>query len=252
MEYLRHTILIIQSHPGLRAYLSEILQRKYECQVVDDIRGAEAFTSQEANHFDLAIVDTENDLIWETQQLMNKIKEERDLPVLYLTNDAKQMIDNTQLRVGVDDYIVKPFSAKQLLIHIHGLLKNSALRRLIRQRSSVTPQESEKQLSNSDRQWLSQVTQKLTEHLANEAYNQSRLAQDLFMGERQLRRKIRQMTGLSYNHFLRELRLKKAYELLESGTYQTVSEVSYRVGIKSQTYFSKIFKARFGKLPSAI
>lgn len=72
------------------------------------------------------------------------------------------------------------------------------------------------------------------------------------LSERQLRRKLKQCTGLSPNQYLREIKLQKAFRLLEDRTYSTVSEVCYAVGLSTPKYFTKIFVERFGKLPTEI
>jgi AraC-like DNA-binding protein len=64
--------------------------------------------------------------------------------------------------------------------------------------------------------------------------------------------KIKAYTGLSPNQYLIEVRLLKARQLLETKAYQTAAEVCFVVGFKSPPYFSRIFKNRFGKLPSEV
>jgi AraC-like DNA-binding protein len=64
-----------------------------------------------------------------------------------------------------------------------------------------------------------------------------------------LYKKVKSVTGLSVNDFIKGIRLKKAAELLETKLY-TIYQVSYIVGFSDSRYFSKEFKKFFGKLPS--
>ena len=70
------------------------------------------------------------------------------------------------------------------------------------------------------------------------------------MSFRQLQRRVKQVTGLTPIQFQREIKLQEARRLLESGDYQTASEVSYAVGFTNTHHFSKLYEGRFGKKPS--
>ena len=65
----------------------------------------------------------------------------------------------------------------------------------------------------------------------------------------QLYRKLKSLTNLSGNEFIRNIRLKRAVQLLETESY-TVSEIAYKVGFNDPSYFTRIFKKEYGKSPS--
>ena len=77
------------------------------------------------------------------------------------------------------------------------------------------------------------------------------MAEDLNLSQRQLSRKIKTATGLSPLQFIREIRLQKARTLLEDQTTETVAEVMYAVGFSKSDYFARLYRKRFGKLPSS-
>ncbi len=77
------------------------------------------------------------------------------------------------------------------------------------------------------------------------------LTKALYLGERQLRRKIKLITGLSPKKFQQEIVLNKARKLLESDTYSNVKAVALSVGMDNTTRFAKLYEARFGKHPYA-
>jgi AraC-like DNA-binding protein len=65
----------------------------------------------------------------------------------------------------------------------------------------------------------------------------------------QLYRKLKSLTNLSGNEFIKNIRLKKAVQLLETQNYN-IAEIAYKVGFSDPSYFSKIFKKQYGKSPS--
>jgi len=76
------------------------------------------------------------------------------------------------------------------------------------------------------------------------------LAEEMGISERQLFRKLKSATGMSPLHYIREIRLQKARKLLELNKTETISEVMHAVGFRKSDYFAKLYRERFGKLPS--
>lgn len=94
-----------------------------------------------------------------------------------------------------------------------------------------------------------QVTDMVRHNLADEAFDVAKLAESLAMSERTLRRRLRELTGLSPVEFMRRQRLERARDYLENGSYQTVAEVARAVGIASPGYFSRVYREAFGQSP---
>ena len=69
------------------------------------------------------------------------------------------------------------------------------------------------------------------------------------MSRTKLYGKIKALTGKPIGDFIRSLRLKKAAQILASEDISVV-QAMYRVGIQSQSYFTKSFKKEFGKTPA--
>lgn len=65
----------------------------------------------------------------------------------------------------------------------------------------------------------------------------------------QMYRKLKSLTNLSGNEFIKNIRLKKAVQLLESENFN-IAEVAYKVGFNDPSYFSRMFKKQYGKAPS--
>jgi AraC-like DNA-binding protein len=86
-------------------------------------------------------------------------------------------------------------------------------------------------------------------HVHDEAFDSDELGKRLGLSRTQLYRKIKDLTGFSTSIFIRQVRLKKAAELLES-TGMSVGEVSAAVGFNEPSYFSSSFQELFHTSPS--
>ena len=78
------------------------------------------------------------------------------------------------------------------------------------------------------------------------------LATELHYSSRQINRKLKQETGMTTVQFILELRLQQARKLLLSNEFYSTKEVQHRVGIQSQSYFSRKYAERFGSPPGAV
>jgi AraC-like DNA-binding protein len=88
--------------------------------------------------------------------------------------------------------------------------------------------------------FLSQLRNVIQEHIADEMFGVSELANEIGMSRSNLLRKIRKLTNASASQFIRQVRLQEAMEMLKK-TSLTVSEVSYKVGFGSTSYFYQMF-----------
>lgn len=96
--------------------------------------------------------------------------------------------------------------------------------------------------------FLQKITDIIHENISNELFGVSELTGEIGMSRSNLLRKIKKNTGLSAAQFIRQVRLQRAKEMLEEGGY-TVSEVSYKVGFNSASYFKKCFHEHYGYSP---
>ncbi|WP_372650156.1 helix-turn-helix domain-containing protein [Draconibacterium sp.] len=103
-------------------------------------------------------------------------------------------------------------------------------------------------LNTAEKRFLNQITQLVEENISNEQFGVSELANAVGMSRSNLLRKIKKLTELSASQFIRNVRLKYATELLQEGSY-TVSEISYKVGFGSPSYFIKCFRELYGYPP---
>jgi TolB-like protein/AraC-like DNA-binding protein len=96
--------------------------------------------------------------------------------------------------------------------------------------------------------FLQKVVAVIQDNLDDEHFGVTELAEALNMSRSNLLRKVKQETGESVSIFIRNVRLQNAYQLLKEDEL-TVSEISYRVGFGSTSYFTKCFRELYGQTP---
>jgi AraC-like DNA-binding protein len=96
-----------------------------------------------------------------------------------------------------------------------------------------------------DNEFLEKTAVIIRDNCFSEDLDVEFIARKVNMSHATLYRKIKALTGISVNEFIRKIRMKQAEELLLTGKY-TVSEIAFRVGMNSLTYFRQCFKEEFG------
>ncbi len=102
---------------------------------------------------------------------------------------------------------------------------------------------------NARQQFIASMKATIEQHIADPHFGIRQLSEKAFLGERQLRRKITEITGQPPLELIRQIRLLHAKRLIEQHTHHTIAEVSAAVGFNNPAYFSRLFKKRFGMSP---
>jgi len=187
-------------------------------------------------------------------QLLEKLKSDdatRHIPVIMLTARAEAQDKLKALRIGVDDYLLKPFDEEELLVRIENLLKNFAARSAAAAEDSETS-DGAPLLSQPDREWLEAFEEYVRKHLSSDLLSVVELSHEFAMSESTLLRQLKRLTGLTPMQYLQEVRLTEARRLLESRLYSSIAQLASKVGYEDARSFSRSFKQRFGKLPSEV
>jgi signal transduction histidine kinase/DNA-binding response OmpR family regulator len=251
------TILIVEDNYDLRDYLSYTLSPHYN--IITAENGQEGLEKlQTANHRDFGagcqlILSDVMMPVMDGFEFLEKVKANdkwRDLPFIMLTARAEMQTRLNALRIGVDDYLLKPFDEEELLVRIKNLIANYEERRMFTEEEALDESTAsiEPTISAADQQWLIQTEKLILKEVNNPIFSNDYLADLLLINRNILYEKLKSLTGLTPTRYIRVIRLKKAKILLEQG--KTIKEVSYEVGFQKPEYFSKIFKKEFGKLPS--
>ena len=241
------TLLIVEDNYEIKKLVSEIFSTNYKIIQADN--GQEGL--RKANEFmpDLIISDVMMPLM-DGNEMCKALKENsltNHIPILLLT--AKDGLKNklTGLNHGADSYISKPFSVEELKIRVNNLI---ALRQKMREHYSKNPlfSTSSENLISADEVFIKLTTDTVIKNLGNEKFSVEDLADLLMMSRFTLIRKFKAVLNVTPNDFIQRIRLETAKSLLASKV-ASISEIAYRVGFASVTYFSSSFKKYFGKSP---
>jgi AraC-like DNA-binding protein len=146
-------------------------------------------------------------------------------------------------KAGADDYMVKPCNFRLLLARMVQLIKWN--------RPQGPPQADAPAIieCHLDKVFVDKLETLTARHLAEPDFTIDRLAEMMNMGRTKFFGKVKELTGMSPNKYLQDARMRRASELLLEGELN-ISEVCYKVGMQDPTYFNKVFKARYGVVPS--
>ena len=170
----------------------------------------------------------------------------RNIPVLMLTARTDQAVRLQALRLGVADYMTKPFDEEELLTRLHNLLTRA------QERNQWVQQTAPADESPVDEDWLQRVEQFIQHRLSDSSFQITGLSDAFHMSQRQFYRSIKERTGLSPLQFVQEIRLQTAWEWLETRRYETVKEIAFSVGFQKPSYFTQLFRQRFGINPASL
>jgi DNA-binding response OmpR family regulator len=172
------------------------------------------------------------------------------IPVILLTAKAGEENKLAGLETGADDYLIKPFNSRELRARVKNLI---ALRRKLREhfRREGLLQPREIKVPSVEEAFLRKLMQVTEQQLADEDFEIEVLRHELNMGQKQMYRKIKALTGQTPTEFIRTIRLRRAKQLLAQNA-GTVSEIAFQVGFNNLSYFSKCFREEFEVLPSEV
>lgn len=245
----RRMVLVVDDNEDMRTFLSNILGTDYRVKTASD--GVEALKTIEQDIPDVVVTDLMMPNM-DGLELTKRLKQSADLthiPVILLS--AKSAIESRlqAMQEGADDYVTKPFEPEYLRARVKNLIKQrQILEASYRQRlMRLDPQSSNDELKGDS--FLAKLLSIMDKQMDNNTLTVDELVDDMGMGRTVFFNKLKSLTGLSPVEFIREMRIKRAAQLLEQKNYN-ITEVTYMVGMNDSRYFAKCFKATYGMTPS--
>jgi signal transduction histidine kinase/ligand-binding sensor domain-containing protein/DNA-binding response OmpR family regulator len=244
-------LLVVEDNADLQAFLKSQLTQLYRVEIAEN--GEEGLAKALELQPDLVLSDImmpKMDGIQLLDQLKNNLITSH-IPVILLT--AKSAVESQieALDYGADYYITKPFRHDFLVAAIRNLInqRKKVLASLLEGKKTVELEPGEVTITSRDEAFLQQIVAIVEEKMADVDFNIDTVAETIAMGRTTFYRKFKGLTGLAPVEFVREMRLKRAKQYLDSG-YGNISEIAYSAGFNNAKYFSTCFKGRFGVTPS--
>ncbi|HEX6426567.1 MAG TPA: two-component regulator propeller domain-containing protein [Niastella sp.] len=244
----KKTILVVEDNEDLRFYLKDNLKSQYHIE--EATNGKEGWEKTVLLNPDLIVSDIMMPLM-DGVELARKIKTETitaHIPVILLTAMGSEEKQLEGLKVGVNDYITKPFTFEILASRIRNLLaQQKLLQKRFQKQIEVNPHEVT--ITPVDEKFLKQALEVIEKNMDNPEFSVEDLSRDMHMDRSTFYRKINSLTGKTTTEFIRSIRLKRAAQLLEKSG-MSVAEVAYEVGFNNPKNFTKFFKEEFKVTPS--
>ncbi len=246
----QESIFVIEDNEDIRYYLRECLSTDYH---VFTARNAdEAMEQVREKNPDIIISDVlmpgmRGD---EMCRLLKSSLDTSHISIILLTalNERENIING--LDSGADDYITKPFDMSVLKARIRNILQSRKKMRSMLVSEELIPEEMN-YASPLDKEFLDKVGAMIEQELGNADFSVVDFCKALGMSRTAVYNKMKTLTDLAPNDYIRRVRLNKSKALLASRRY-SVQEVALMVGFSDAKYFSTCFKKQFGMSPSKV
>lgn len=251
------TILLVEDNAGIRGMVREALHFHYNILECDN--GNEGWETATSKIPDLIISDIMMPGM-DGYTLCHSLKSDErtsHIPVMLLTARSEQHDHIKGLETGADIYLTKSFDTQILALHVRNLISSrEKMREKFSSRisSPATKEDNhtlaaESGLNSVDKEFLGKVIELVETYMDHPDFGVTMLAKKVAMSPPILYKKMKAVTGMSVNDFIKSLRLNKAALLLLRGEL-TVAEIAYTIGFNDSKYFSREFKKKFGETPS--
>ena len=245
----KKTVLIVEDNLELKNYLKNELKETYKIKTAEN--GQEGLDIALKFMPDIIVTDIMMPIM-DGFEFCKRIKNDikiSHIPLLMMTAKGMQIDKIKGIDSGADAYVTKPFNMGVMKSHIKQLITSRQI--LFEKYFNGIQNEDLSKFSSLNKEFITTILDYVHNNISNSSLGVEHLADELFLSRSKLYRKIKALTGDTATEFIRKIRLEKAKELLEK-TDLTVSEIGYKVGFSSPSYFTKCFKNHFGKIPKEI
>ena len=246
----KHSLLLTDDNNEIRRWLADELSSDF--RVLEAADGKEAYHLALTEHPDILVSDVIMPVM-DGFELCEKIRKNPNIssmPIILVTARSLDQDRIEGMEAGADAYMTKPFNLNVLKTTVENLIKG-------RERLKVTLAEPkvdesdlrEMDIKTPDDRLLARVLRIVNEHLGDPELTVEQVAAEVGISRVHLHRKLKELTGQTSRDFIRNLRLRKAAEMLSEKKY-AISELADAVGFHSASSFATAFKDLFGVSPS--
>ncbi len=240
-------ILIIDDNAEIRAYLRVIFEKDYNVICVNN--ASEGMLAADQQRPDLILCD----VMMKDKTGIDFCKEIKvdaslaHIPVFLLTADPTEKNKMAGLQGGADDYIYKPFDKSVLMVKVENMIRSRVQMKKALFENIVNA--GLDKMSKEDALFLKRVENLVLSNQESEQFNVKWLASEIGMSHSSLYKKIKSISGLTINDFVRNVKIKYAAKQLLT-TNLSISEAAYASGFSDVKYFRMHFLKVYDLLPS--
>lgn len=243
----RRSIVLVDDDSEMRAYLKLELKDMYN--VTTCSTGKEAWTAVTTNIPDAVITDLMMEGM-DGAELCEKIRKNpgtNHIPVLILSSSSDENSIQRCTDCGADRFFTKPISLDILKAAIANAIST---RDTIRNKYSndIDYGYADIKMRDMNDKLTEKVVSVIRANIENTGFGVEELSREVGMSRVHLNRKLKELMNISPSNLIRSIRLKQAAYLLINNNVN-ISEVAYRVGFSTHSYFSNSFHDYFGMTP---
>lgn len=239
-------VLVVDDDDDMRDFISGELLRFFNVTVASNGEEALEKIAQSRPHLIISDVKMPGMGGIELLQKVRQQEELADIPFILLTaiTDEEKMVRGT--KYGADDYLYKPFNCRVLVAKCAALIaQRDKLRQHYAKEVVGSTPLSDIIMEDVDKKFLDRFENWVDMHMEDPNMQILDFANSMKLGRTTFFKKVKQVTGMSPNEYIRKVRMERAAELLKDPTL-SIAEVSYKTGFSDHNYFSRTFKDYFG------
>lgn len=241
------TVLLVEDNVQLRDYLKKKLSAHFDVAVASN--GVEAWEFIKHNLPELVISDVmmpEMDGLTLCSTVKNTPMYS-DIFIILLSAKSSSEDEISGYKAGADFYLKKPFDPDILINHMRNVFATRQQRRKQIISDLLSPQDKGEEFHPKN-DFLNKSIKIVEEHLMDEDFKIDEFAAEMNLSKPVLHRKFKLMVGETPNIFIRNIRLRKAANMLKT-TDLSISEVAYMTGFSQAHYFIKCFRELYQDTP---
>ncbi len=250
----KNVILIVEDNADIAEYIEECLSEDYN--IIHAENGKVGFEKSCEAVPDIIVSDVMMPVMDGIEMCKELKKDVRTchIPVVLLTAKDSLKDKSEGYEAGADSYLTKPFSGTLLRSRIKNIfetrrkLSENNVSKISTTKQPELPSES-KATNELDQDFFDKLNSVIYEKLEDEQISIAEIASLMHMSHSTLYRKVKALTNITVNEYIRKIKMNEAVKLLET-TQFNISEIMYKVGINSSGYFRQCFKKEFGMNPS--
>ena len=244
------SVLIVDDEKYVRmGIISETDWSLIGCEVVGEAsNGLEALEKAETLRPDLIISDIRMPKMDGIEFSTKYLEKHPDTKIIFLTAYNDFEYARQAIRIGISDYLLKPFQDGELEASIQRLLhvNNTTMSEITALENELVPLKPKSEISNK---CVQNAIEYIEKHFRDTDFSIGKLAESMGVSEGHISRLFKTEAGISINNYLTRYRIRKAMDYLKDVSIK-VYEVADMIGYQDIAYFSNTFKKLVGKSPS--